>query len=90
MNSIMQYPDKGYDVEIWYQECDILHPYVADIKHPCGELVTGIENIRSQRDAVYWAVTKINELPEASQDKEHDCDSEYCEANRYLRNFKNQ
>lgn len=86
MQSIMTYTDKGYDVEIFLKE-DIqqnTHSYVADIKHPCGELVEGQENLPSKRNAVYWAVNKILELPFAY----HHCENEYCMNNRYLKHFK--
>ena len=76
MDSIMQYPDKGYDVEIWRTDSY----YIADIKHPCGELVEGKTHLSSKRNAVYWAVTKINELGQAH----HHCKDEYCDNNRYL------
>lgn len=82
MESIMQYPDKGYDVEIWLDEHDRTTTYTADIKYPCGELVQGMECLPSKRNAVYWAVCEIEKMPYAHHDG---CTLEYCAPNRYLR-----
>jgi hypothetical protein len=81
MESIMTYPDKGYDVEIWLCQHDKGVTYTADIKYPCGELVQGMECIASKRNAVYWAVCEIEKLPYANHEG---CKDEYCKDNRYL------
>ena len=77
MDSIMQYPDKGYEVEIWRSSSQW---YQSDIRHPCGQLVESLEGFGSKRNAVYWAVCKVQELGQAH----HDCNDEYCDNNRYL------
>lgn len=85
MESIMQYPDKGYDVEIWMKTDSFGTSYTADIKYPCGELVEGIEGLRSKRTAVYLSVCAINKLPYANHEG---CTDEYCQNNKYLKPFR--
>lgn len=85
MQSIMQYTDKGYDVEIWLVEHDRTTTYTADIKHPCGELVEGMECIESKRNAVAWAVSEIEKMPYAYHE---DCENDYCVPSRYLRKIR--
>lgn len=80
MDSIMQYTDKGYEVEIWRTE----HGYIVEIKHPCGELVEDMCNLNSKRNSVAWAVGAVNDLPFAY----HHCENEYCDNNRYLKHFR--
>lgn len=87
MESIMNYPDKGYDVEIWLNETDLGISYTVDIKYPCGELVEGIDGIISKPNAVYLAVCMIDKLPYAYHEN---CKSEYCADNKYLKHFRGQ
>ena len=82
MESIMTYPDKGYDIEIWLCETDTDTTYTADIKYPCGELIKGLEGLPSKRNAVYWAVCEIEKMQYANHEG---CGNEYCKDNRYLK-----
>lgn len=84
MKSILQFPDKGYDIEISLDENAGNPHYIADIKYPCGELVEGAYPFHSKRNAVYWAVCKLEGMPFAY----HDCKDEFCQANSYLRHFR--
>lgn len=76
MESIMQYPDKGYTVELWHTE----QGYKVEIKHPCGEPVETMLHLPSKRNAVYWAVCKVEELGQAH----HHCENDNCDNNRYI------
>ena len=75
MESIMIYPDKGYDVEISIAEHNNIPSYTADIKYPCGELVEGYSHFTSKRNAVLWAVKEVNLLGIAHHEG---CTNEYC------------
>lgn len=85
METVMNYPDKGYDVEISIDQTSEIPYYTADIKYPCGELVEGIEGLISKRNAVYLAVSMIEKLPYAVHEG---CKSEYCKDNQYLKHFR--
>lgn len=83
MESILQYRDKGYDVEILVKKHDIGTYYTADIKYPCGELAWGKELIPTKRKAALWAVNKVNFLSNANH---KGCADEYCISNVQFKN----
>lgn len=82
METILEYIDKGYEVEILHDE-DF---FIYDIQHPCGERVKSVEDFESIKDAVLGAVLEINKLGQAY----HDCDNELCDYNRSLKKTENK
>jgi len=83
MESLLTYSDRGYEVEIWKDDQE----YIADIKHPCGELIEGYCHLDSKKEAVYKAVCFVNNLGFAYH---ANCESEYCLNNRFLSIFHKQ
>jgi len=80
MNSLIDFTQKGFDLELWEETNQGIRTYLMEIKYPCGERLVNLTEFDTIPEAIIWAINILNEIVNADH---QGCLSEYCNTNKF-------